>query len=255
MPLKSPSNLVSVRTLLCAATMSAALIPLSANAGVILAGNATTNIATALTALGVSYTTAGTTMPGSVASGDTLILSFDGGSGPYANYTSALNAGADVIVFGGSCDGGGFSGWIGQYINNTGNNCWHTDGKWNTLAVNTATQFMPNSYLPQDVGVTYHMTHLLATADTVMLGRNDEGNDIAAFRTYANGGSFNYLAMDPGRYGTAGDSTSFTMPYLRGALAAAANGIGGNEVPEPGTLALVGIALLGGAALRRRVGR
>ncbi|MDP3085334.1 MAG: PEP-CTERM sorting domain-containing protein [Rubrivivax sp.] len=244
----------SARKLLGAAAIAIAFVPMTSQAAVILAGNATGNIATALTTLGISFTNAGSSMPGSLGASDTLILSFDGGGGPYINYTSALNSGADIIAFGGSCDGaGGFAAWVGQYINNT-YTCWHLDGgdgKWNKLASNAATQYLPASFNPADNSMTYHMLHLLATTNTVMLGSNDEGNNIAAFRTYANGGSFNYLAMDPGPYGTAADRNNFTVPYLRGALLAAQSGIGGNVIPEPGSLALVGLGLLALRAGRR----
>ncbi|MFH1658707.1 MAG: hypothetical protein FD131_4704 [Rhodocyclaceae bacterium] len=224
-----------------------------AQASVVLAGNATSNIATSLNALGVTFTNIGTTMPTSLGAGTTLILSYDGGYGPYQNYTSALNTGADVIVFGGSCDGGGWSSWTGLYINNSGG-CWHTDGangSWNTVANNAATQFLPSYYNPINNSLTYHVEHLFATPDTVLLGANSEGNAIAAFRTYANGGSFNYLAMDPGPYGTAEDINNFTVKYLQGAMLAAQNGLS-NQVPEPGSLALMGLGLIGLMGYRRK---
>lgn len=224
-----------------------------AQASVVLAGNATSNIATSLNALGVTFTNIGTAMPTSLGAGTTLILSYDGGYGPYQNYTSALNTGADVIVFGGSCDGGGWSSWTGLYINNSGG-CWHTDGangSWNTVANNAATQFLPSYYNPINNSLTYHVEHLFATPDTVLLGANSEGNAIAAFRTYANGGSFNYLAMDPGPYGTAEDINNFTVKYLQGAMLAAQNGLS-NQVPEPGSLALMGLGLIGLMGYRRK---
>lgn len=224
-----------------------------AQASVVLAGTATANIATSLNTLGITFTNVGTNMPTSLSAGTTLILSYDGGGSPYQNYTGALNTGADIIVFGGSCDGGGWSSWTGLYINNSGG-CWHTDGangSWNTVANNAATQFLPSSYNPVANNLTYHVEHLFATKNTILLGANSEGNAIAAFRTYSNGGSFNYLAMDPGPYGTAEDINNFTVKYLQGALLAAQSGLD-NRVPEPGSLALCGLGLVGLMRYRRK---
>jgi hypothetical protein len=240
--------------LLRGVVLTAALVPFTAQATVLLAGNATTNISAALTSLGVTFTNVGSTLPGALNSGDTLIYSFDGGSGFFPNFTSDLNSGADIIGFGGS-NGGGYASWLGQYINNTGENGWHTDGKWNELVNNTATQFLPATYTPQNNSVTYHMTHLLATVNTVMLAANDEGQNIAAFRSYSSGGSFNVTTIDPGPYGTASDLANFTVPYLRGALLAAQNGLGTNQIPEPQSLALVALGIVGMTLIRRRVNK
>jgi hypothetical protein len=235
-----------IKTTLAYAAASVALASaMPAEAAVYLQGTATTYIQTALGTLGVSYTNlGGGAMSTTPVAGDVLIMSFDGGTDPFVDYRSKLDQGLDIIMFGGS-NYQPYRDWASLYFNlvDTGAG-WHTDGAWNTVSSNTATHYMPASYTPSNNDVTYHMLGFAATTNTTMLGRNDENVNIAAFREYLNGGSFNYLAMDPGPYAdNALDQNNFTIPYLRGALEAANAGI--NGVPEPGTLLLLGAGLAG----------
>jgi hypothetical protein len=175
----------------------------------------------------------------------------DGGAEPFYDYTSFLNSGGHLIVTGGS-NYDPYQTWAASYFNltDTGSG-WYTDGAWHTTVVDTATQYLPANYTFGDVKVTFHMLAFLPTANTVLLGTNDEPSNILALRTYANGGTFEYLAIDPGQatYGTAGDLTNFTEPFLRGALQEAEAPA---TTPEPATYGLFGIGVLLLAAFRRR---
>ncbi len=93
--------------------------------------------------------------------------------------------------------------------------------------------------------MTYHMLTFLPTQNTLLLGHDDEPADIAAFRTYDNGGFFYYMAFDPGPYSSdPGDFNNWTVPFIQSALDA--------QVPEPSTLLMMGSSLLGLGIWRRR---
>jgi hypothetical protein len=204
-----------------------------------IGGNSNTHLKDALNALGYAYTDVSPAFPAPGAA-DILIVGEDGGSAPGYDYTNFLNGGGDVIFTGGS----GlqeWSDWTAGYFNNSYTG-WHTDGGWTTSANIPASQFMPGTYTPGDTSQTYHMMHFNATQDTTLYGKNGESADVAAFRTYANGGSFNYMALDLGPYGTQDDINNFTIPFMKSALQAA--------VPAPGAAGILGLAGLG--ALRRR---
>jgi hypothetical protein len=228
---------------------------MSAQVTVVLAGTSSGGISQALNSLGRNFTAAGTTMGPDPATynlraGDYIIISNDGGTdASFFNYTSFLNAGGHVILVGGS-NYQPYRDWVAGYFNITDTaNTWHTDGAWTTLVDNSLTSGLPSPYTFTGNSVTYHMLGFLSTPDTVLYGRNDENIAIAALRTYANGGTLNYMALDLGNAGyvTTADLNNFIVPWLRGSLA----------IPEPSTYALVGtgLAVLGLRAWRRRRAR
>ena len=187
--------------------------------------------------------------PTGYGAGDTIIVGQDGGTAIPPDYSTFLNAGGHLVVAGGS-NHDNWRNWVSLYFNITDTGIgWHTDGDWHAgPGTSPVTSLLPANYTFEDNSVTFHMLAFLATPNTTLLGTNDEGNSIAAIRTYSNGGYFYYMALDPGPYGTSNDIQNFTTPFVQGIFATTAT-------PEPGTSAAMGggIILLG-LVLRRRRG-
>jgi hypothetical protein len=223
---------------------------------VVLAGTSSAGISQALNVLGRSFTAAGSTMGPNPATyglhaGDFIIISNDGGTdASFFDYNSFLNSGGHVILVGGS-NYQPYRDWVTGYFNTTDTaNTWHTDGAWTNTAVSNALMSgVPTSYTFENNSATYHMLGFLPTTNTLLYGQNAENISIGAYRTYSNGGSLNYMAMDIGNgsYVTTKDLNDFVVPWLRSALA----------IPEPSTYALfgTGLAALGLRAWRRRTNR
>lgn len=218
------------------------------SATVVLGGTAQTYVAQALQTLNVQYTDVNSMFvdPTGYGGGDTIILSQDGGSDNPYDYTNFLNAGGHLLVMGGS-NYDPYRAWVTNYFNITNTqNGWYTDGAWHKNGNYQQTQFMPSDFSFQNNSVTFHMLSFLPGQNTTLLGHDDEPADIAAFRTYANGGFFYYMAFDPGPYSDNDhDQSGWTVPFVESALDAQA-------VPEPSTLAMLGSSLLGLGIWRRR---
>ena len=232
---------------ICVLVACIALCATAASASVVLGGTAQTYIEQALNTLGVNHTIVNSMFvdPTGYGAGDTIILSEDGGGDFGYDYTGFLNAGGHLIVAGGS-NIDSYRSWAGNYFNltDTGSG-WHTDGAWHKDGDHQQTQFMPSDFTFDNNSVTFHMLGFLPTQDTTLLGHNDEGVDIAAFRAYQNGGFFYYMALDPGPYSDNDhDQSGWTVPFVQSALEA--------QVPEPSTLAMLGTSLLSLGIWRRR---
>jgi len=218
-----------------------------ASASVVLGGTAQTYVEQALETLGVNHTNVNSEFvdPTGYGAGDTIILSIDGGGDSGYDYSNFLNAGGHLIVMGGS-NFDPYRAWAANYFNLTNTqNGWYTDGAWHKNGNFQQTQFMPNDFTFSNNSVTFHMLSFLPTQNTILLGHDDEPADIAAFRTYNNGGFFYYMAFDPGPYSDNDfDQSGWTVPFIQSALNA--------QVPEPSTLVMLGSSLLGLGYWRRR---
>jgi hypothetical protein len=215
------------------------------SAAVILGGTVNHNLEEALTELGEPFIRRAPGVfpsPAELGFGDIIVIGNDGGriDNPPLDYHAFLNSGGAIILAGGT-NYNAWRNWTAGYFNITHTaGAWHTDGQWHSIPDHPANHYLPPNYLFADNRLTFHLLGFLPTADTTLLGANDEGIAIAAIRRYANGGSFNYMALDLGNYDRDGhDQTSFITPWLRGALDVA------RGIPEPGSLTLLLIAAAG----------
>ena len=210
---------------ICVLVACVAFCASAASASVILGGTAQTYIAQALQTLNVQYTDVNTMFvdPSGYGAGDTIILSEDGGGDNGYDYSNFLNSGGHLIVMGGS-NIDNYRGWVSNYFNITNTqNGWYTDGAWHKSGDYQQTQYMPSDFTFQNNNVTFHMLSFLPTNNTILLGHDDEPADIAAFRTYGNGGFFYYMAFDPGPYSdNSFDQNGWTVPFIQSALEAQA---------------------------------
>lgn len=250
--LSSPRPIAPRARMILAAVTVACLLqsaPLmsSARAGIIVGGNASAGIATALDAMGKTYTWLPSGTYPAATGTDTLIISEDGGTVP-PDYTAWLAGGGDLIVCGGAGDAN-WVNWTSNYLNVTDSATWHQNNSYVNVGTNRANNLMPATYAFADAGCSYHMMGFTATTNTTLYGRNAEPTFIGAFREYTNGGSFNYLSLDVGNHGTFTDRTNFIIPWLGGAFDAAANGI---NLPEPTAFAAAAIAATTIALRRHR---
>jgi hypothetical protein len=155
-----------------------------------------------------------------LGAGDIIIYGFNGTLGPFFDYTSFLNSGGHLLVAGGS-NYDPYRTWVSLYFNLTDTSGgWHTDGPWTRTAVIPQSAGLPANYTFQNNLATFHMLGIAPTVNTTTYGQNGEGVSVAGIRSYANGGTFHYMAMlvSQSSFLTSTDYTTFTRPLIQGAL-------------------------------------
>ncbi len=198
---------------------------------IVLGGSSQTYIASALTALGETFTAepSGTWPPASNVG--TVIVADDGYTGTMIDYTAHLAAGAHLLVVGGS-NYAPYSAWVNGYLATdpaftswTLSNCTN---EWTKIAssspTSAITQFLPATYNFTSNSLTYHMVEFLPAASqpsgTVLLGSTCTGANpnILATRRYTSQGTYTYDTLDIGSMSDANSQAGYVMPFLKGAL-------------------------------------
>lgn len=215
------------------------------SAAVILGGTVNHNLEEALIELGEPFIRRAPGVfpsPAGLGSGDIIVIGNNGGriDDPPLDYHAFLNSGGAIILAGGT-NYNAWRNWTAGYFNITHTaSAWHTDGQWHSISNHLANHYLPPNYKFIDNRLTFHLLGFLPAPNITLLGANDEGIAIAAIRRYANGGSFNYMALTLGGEDREGhDQAPFITPWLRGALDAA------RGIPEPRSLTLLLVAAAG----------
>lgn len=192
----------------------------------VVAGNALTYINSALAQLGESYNTDAAEW-GTPSSQGVVIVSHDGGNVPSVDYLAHLNAGAHLLLVGGTAIAA-YPTWVNNYVNTDNTASWHQASDcspdWSKVGVHPITQFMPQTHEFTNPSVSYHMLHFTSAqpANTQLIGQtchNAAAPYVLVTRKFSNNGTFTYMALDLGPYNDATSQNLMVAPFLQGYLA------------------------------------